>query len=67
MLDRKAKIMAPLKSIGVLPSTSIGSGFHPKGFSPRSKTESNKITTWIFFSWFRKTELKKRSLKGTLG
>lgn len=52
--------MASQKSMGVWPLTSIEPGFHPKGLAPRSKTESNKITTWIFFNKFRKTELKKR-------
>lgn len=67
MLNKKAKIMGPLKSMGVLPLTSTGPVFHPNGLSTRSKTETNKISTQIFFSKFRKTELKKRSLKRTLG
>ena len=65
-LNKKAQIMAPLRSMGVLPLTTTGPGFHPKGLSPRSKTESNKITTPPFFNKFRRTELKKRSLKGTV-
>lgn len=50
MLNRRATTMASLNSI-VLLFTSIGPEFHPKGLTPRSKPESNKITTWMgFFS-----------------
>lgn len=59
--------MASLNSI-VLLFASIGPGFHPKGLTPKSKTESNKIPSRIeFFQYVqKKTELNKRVLKELL-
>lgn len=60
--------MGSLKLMGVFPSTSIRPGFHPKGLSPRSKTQSDKINTWIFLFFFFfpvSSEIQNRS-KGVL-